>query len=302
MYKKTLFALACFFPMACFSLTLDLPSKGNSVVGTVHTAVVRSYDDVTALSERHDIGSFELAKANPGKDVQSLIIGEELVVPSRYILPKPYRGIIVNLSELRMYYYPPGTHTVMIFPVGIGKEGAPTPVMKTKIVAKQKNPRWFPSNDTRAEAVAQGIVLPKYVEAGPDNPLGDFAMRLSVPEYLIHGTNDPSGVGLRSSAGCLRMYPEDVQSLYDAVKIGTPVQIINERFKAGWDGNNLELESHVPIDQEQNQPLSKEAIAQLNTLLLPMITKEHAEVNWDKALAVAREELGIPEVIGKRGV
>lgn len=305
MIKIIKFLLVILFclPLFCYALIFPLPSQDNDVVGQEHDAFVNSYDDLTAVSQRNDVGSFELKEANLHNDLSHLYVGEHLLVPTKYILPSQLRrGIVVNLAERRLYYYPVGQHVVMTFPVGIGRAGkdSETPLINTKIVEKIKNPKWFPSASTRAEARAQGIVLPRFVEAGPDNPLGNFAMRLGLPEYLIHGTQDPTGVGIRSSAGCLRMYPADVRQLFSSVKIGTPVQIINEPYKVGFNGRTLELEAHVPLNQKQGSPMTAESIAQLNRVLMPVVEKYHAEVHWDRALAVAKAQTGVPEMIGYR--
>ncbi len=299
MLVKAIFFPLLFFPIMSFGLTYNLPSPGSSVIGEVHEAVVKSFDDITAIGERNDVGVFELADANPKKNIDHLLISESLTVPSRYILPAtPRKGIVINLAELRLYYYAKDGTEVMTFPVGIGRKGEETPLLNTKIIEKKVNPRWFPSKSTRLQAREQGIVLPRFVESGPDNPLGDFAMRLGSPEYLIHGTHDPTGVGIRSSAGCIRMYPEDVKKLFALVKVGTRVRIINEPFKVGFNGNKLELESHVPLDHKQGEPMTAIKIQALNKVLMPFVKKHHVEVNWDAALSVAKAETGIPAVIG----
>ncbi len=298
---KSILLLLSIFPVTCFALTFHLPSSGNSVVGEVHETSVRSSDDITAISEQNGVGPFEIAEANPNKNINKLYINEKLTVPSKFILPPvPKKGIVINLAELRLYYYSKDGTTVMTFPIGIGRKGKETPLMKTKIIEKKVKPNWFPSKSTRLEAKEKGIVLPRFVETGPDNPLGNFAMRLGLPEYLIHGTHDPTGVGIRSSAGCIRMYSENVKKLFGLVKVGTSVRIINQPYKAGFNGNKLELESHVPLDQKQGEPMTAKKIHALNEVLMPYVTKYHVQVDWDTALAVAQAEMGIPEVIGTR--
>ncbi|HFA59453.1 MAG TPA: hypothetical protein ENJ83_02045 [Rhodospirillales bacterium] len=154
------------------------------------------------------------------------------------------RGIVVNLAELRLYYFPrkgpPETHAI-----GIGRDGVETPRGKTKIVRKRKNPTWYPTAATRRDNPG----LPKVVPPGPDNPLGTRALYLGWPTYLIHGTSKPYGVGRRVSRGCIRLYPEQIEALYDKVPIGTPVTVLDQTIKAGWHEGELYLEAHPDMDQ-----------------------------------------------------
>lgn len=298
---KLIMLLFSIIPVTCFALTFYLPTSGNSLVGEVHETTVQSNDDITAISERNGVGPFEIAEANPGKNIEKLYISENLIVPSQFILPQvPRKGIVINVAELRLYYYSKDSKTVMTFPIGIGRKGEETPLLNTKIIQKEINPTWYPAKSTRLEAKEQGIVLPRFVRPGPDNPLGNFAMRLGAPSYLIHGTEDPTGVGIRSSAGCIRMYEEDVKKLFGLVSVGTPVRIVNEPYKVGFDGNKLELESHVPLDHKQGESMTSDKIQILNAVLIPYVTKYHVQVDWDAALAIAQAEMGIPEVIGTR--
>lgn len=297
---KYLVMMAVVLPLLSLGNNYVLPKKGDDLVGTLSSTVVQSADDLPAMSERNDVSARDMELANPDKQVDTLFMGEKFTVPSEYILPAVERkGIVVNLPELRLYYYLPKQHRVLTFPVGIGRDKSATPLMQAKIIEKKMHPRWFPSVETRKEALAQGIVLPKFVAPGPDNPLGDYAMRLSHPEYLIHGTNDPTGVGKRSSGGCLRMYPEDIKKLFPLVPIGTPVQIVDEPYKVGLVGKKVILEAHKPLDEAANIAMTPEKLSQLNAAIVPFIKKDHAMVDWDKALAVARAETGIPETIGK---
>lgn len=281
------------------ALTFSLPRDGSSVIGDVQWTYVGANEDITDLGQRFDVGYLEFNEANPGVNLSNLYFRQPLRVPTRFILPDaPRQGIVINVAELRLYYYLPGGHEVMTFPVGIGRENAVTPLVKTKIIEKKQDPVWIPTAATRAEAVEKGIMLPAVIEAGPDNPLGAYAMRMGISSYLIHGTNDPSGVGIRSSAGCIRMYPDDIKELFSQVSVGTPVNIVDQPDKIGWDGKFLELESHVPLNHKQGR--SEREANEVIPLITPHIKKYHAEIFWDRAISVASHQLGIPEKIGAR--
>jgi L,D-transpeptidase ErfK/SrfK len=165
---------------------------------------------------------------------------------------------VINLPEMRMYYYPkakPGEPPVVItHPVSVGRMDWETPLGNTKIVAKKQDPDWRPPQSLKDEAIAEGDEpLPDVVKAGPDNPLGRYAIRLGIPGYLIHSTNKPYGVGMRVTHGCLRMYPEDIEKLFDEVSVGTRVQLINQPIKIGWLAGSLFLELHPPLEEDREK-------------------------------------------------
>ncbi len=187
-------------------------------------------------------------------------------MPRRYILPDaPWKGIVLNLPEMRLYYFPESTGgaepAVVTHPISIGRQDWQTPLGETTIVSKVKNPAWYPPASVRAEHAADGDPLPAVVPPGPDNPLGGYAMRLGLPGYLIHGTNKPYGVGMRVSHGCIRMYPEDIVSMYSQVPGNTTVRIINQPVKTGWLDGELYLEVHPPLEEDVELARELEDIA-----------------------------------------
>jgi L,D-transpeptidase ErfK/SrfK len=174
------------------------------------------------------------------------------VLPTRYVLPPgPRHGIILNLAEYRLYYFPEPAAgepaVVMTYPISIGRMDWDTPLGRTSVISKVTNPAWYPPASVRAEHAADGNPLPRIVPPGPDNPLGNHAMRLGLPGYLIHGTNRPAGVGMRVTHGCIRLFPEDIEFLFDQVGLNTAVRIINEPVKVGWDGDELLIEVHETL-------------------------------------------------------
>ena len=286
-------------PALTLALTFPLPQKGDDIVGQTQTIIIQNGQEVSDIDEKYEVGYFELQEANPGVDLNHLWPATKLIIPNRYILPNaPRKGIVINLSELRLYYYPQNQPVVMTYPVGIGKEGEDTPLMSTKIVEKIKDPAWHPTDSTRAEAAEKGIVIPKIVASGPDNPLGPFAMRLGNPNYLIHGNNDPTGVGFRISGGCIHMFNQDIEKLFNLVTIGTSVDIVAQPFKTGWSGHKFYLEAHVPV-QLKGLQAATHTFSPAITVIRQAVDAEHnIEIDWDKALSVADAQRGIPTVIG----
>ncbi len=274
-----------------------LPPEGTDVVGDLQVTTTRYEDTLVEIARRYDLGYEEMVAANPGVDPWLPGEGTQVVLPTQFVLPDGAReGLVLNLASMRLFYYPkpgPGEPAVVItYPIGIGREGWQTPQGTARITQKIVNPAWTVPESVRKEHAEQGDPLPPVVPPGPDNALGDFAMRLSLPSYLIHGTNKPYGVGLRVSHGCIRLYPEDIARLFPEVPVGTPVRIINEPYVAGWRNGQLYLEVHQPLVED---------VKRWNGSLTPMekaIATKAADlpgkVSWEKAGKVAREARGIP--------
>jgi L,D-transpeptidase ErfK/SrfK len=226
-----------------------VPENGDNIVGTVTTTIAQHEDTLLDVGRRYGVGYEEIIAANPGVDPWLPGEGTEILIPSRFILPDaPREGIVVNLPEHRLYYYPPvkpGERQVVItYPISTGKMDWKTPIGVTRIVSKQEKPNWYPPTSVLAEHEARGDPLPKVVPPGPDNPLGEHAMRLGIPSgaYLIHGTNRPAGVGMQVTHGCIRMFPEDIADLYGKVPVNTRVNLINQPTKLGWLRGTLYIE------------------------------------------------------------
>ncbi len=228
-----------------------LPETGN-VIGENFTLTIQEGDTLVDLAREHNVGYEAMRMANPDVSLWAPFEGTEVVIPNQHILPDaPREGIVVNLSELRLYYYSsPGV--VETYPISVGREGFSTPVGVTRTTVKVKDPAWSPPRSMREEAAARGEPPPAVVPPGPDNPLGRHAILLGLPSYLIHGTNRPEGVGMRVSRGCIRMFPEDIESLYERVPSGTKVNIIDQPFKAGWSEEGVLYAQSFP-QLEENQ-------------------------------------------------
>ncbi|CAH1044934.1 L,D-transpeptidase family protein [Halomonas sp. TD01] len=256
-----------------------LPETGD-IIGEHYTVVVEDPEETLIdIARRHNIGYEEIRMANPGVSLWVPGEGTEVVIPARYILPPaPREGVVVNLSELRLYYYPadnPGI--VETYPVSVGREEFATPIGITRTTVKVKDPAWAPPASMRREAAARGEPAPSIVPAGPNNPLGRHAILLAMPSYLIHGTNRPEGVGMRVSRGCIRMFPEDIKSLYERLPSGTQVNLMDAPFKAGWaaDGT-LFVQSYPQLEENVGdfEPLLN-AIERVSEL-----AEEQAEVDY----------------------
>lgn len=229
----------------------SLPPEESSIVGRTQYHKVVKGETLAEIAKRYDVGFLSLMAANKGVDPFLPKADFVLTIPTQIILPNVKReGIVINLAELRLYYFEPEINQVHIFPVGIGKIGRDTPEMETRISQKRANPTWTPPASIRREYLEKGIELPAVVPAGPENPLGEYAMRLAygVGDYLIHGTNKEFGIGLRVSSGCIRMEPKDIAWLFAQVELGEQVKVINEPIKVALEPDrSVFLEAHEPL-------------------------------------------------------
>ncbi|MFC5080277.1 putative L,D-transpeptidase YcfS precursor [Vibrio thalassae] len=251
MLRKTLIAACLGFSHWLSAATYSLPTDGSNMVGTLQYHSVVAGETMSDIAKQYDVGFLSLMAANKGVDPFLPQEGYVLTIPSQAILPHvDYKGIVINLAELRLYYFEPDKNLVHIFPVGIGRIGQDTPEMTTKISQLREAPTWTPPASIRKEYLAKGVELPPVVPAGPENPLGDYAMRLAygTGSYLIHGTNKDFGIGLRVSAGCIRMDPKDIDWLFHEVKVGLQVRIIDEPIKIALEPDrSVFIEAHEPL-------------------------------------------------------
>jgi L,D-transpeptidase ErfK/SrfK len=271
--------------------------------------VVSKDDTLTDIARRFNIGYEEILRANPGVDPWLPGAGREVVLPTQFVLPDaPHEGIVINIAAMRLYYFPPHKagepQVVYTHPIGIGKVGWATPEGTTRILRRQKDPVWRPPVSVIKEHKENGDDLPAVVGPGPDNPLGRHAFYLAWPGYLIHGTNKPAGVGLRSSHGCIRLYPEDIAELFDQVPIGTRVHVVNQPYVFGFDHGQLVMQSFGSLEDDRRD--WKKAQARLLARSLgPDIQKElktrGLSVDWDLVLAMAHEPRGVVVAVTSPG-
>ena len=285
-----------FAGVGALELSID---PGGNVVGEVQVIAAEYEDTFVKLARRYNLGFEELKQANPDVDPWLPGEGTEIVLPTQFVLPgATRRGVVINLPELRLYYYPaddPGR--VVTHPISIGRMEWQTPLGRSEIIAKAEKPTWYPPESIRAEHAADGRPLPRVVPPGPDNPLGDHAMRLSIPGYLIHGTNRPSGLGMRVTHGCIRMFPEDIEGLFGTVPIGTPVHIVNQPYKLAWSADGFYLEAHPPLEEERVEG-GEWAMTQLTRAFIAATEEgQGASFDWELAELAVERSRGVPEFV-----
>ncbi|XOV82667.1 MAG: L,D-transpeptidase family protein [bacterium] len=265
-----------------------LPDADNSLLGAVKQVQLVYEDTFAIVARRAGVGFTGLQRANPGIDEWLPGAGVTLDLPTSMLLPPvPRQGVVINLSELRMYFFSDRAEQVFVYPIGIGSEGRETPLMQTSVVGKIENPVWYPPQSVRDRHAAEGDILPRVVPPGPDNPLGPFAIQLARAGYFIHGTNAPIGVGQRVSSGCIRMYNNHVASLIETLPNGTTVRVIDEPYKAGWHGEDLYLEAHPPLAGALDHSRAVAAVIEATS-------DRKADVDWQKVVEVARTGSGLP--------
>jgi len=308
MIRAPVFALlfwGLFATAASQATVYELPTDGSSVVGADSHMKTVYKDTLLDIARRNSLGYYEIIRANPGVDMWLPGDGTEIMLPGRRILPAgPREGVVVNLPEHRLYYYPKpkkGEKPVVItYPVSIGKMDWKTPLGETHVTQKTKHPIWNPPESVRKEHIANGDPLPPGpVKAGPDNPLGDYAMRLAAGNgtYLIHGTNNPMAVGMAITHGCIRMYPEDVAALFPLIPVGTKVWLINEPVKVAFADGELLVEAHPPVD-DQGQNTAEPDMDVLSQKLDQALGNTTAAIHWDFAKQALQAANGIPTVVG----
>lgn len=253
-------------------------------------------DTLIHLARHNGLGFIELRAANPGLDAWIPGAGEKIILPTRHLLPEaPRKGIVINLAEMRLYHFKNAGEAPKTYPISIGRDGLQTPQGTTKISRKTEGPTWRPTKRMREEDPN----LPISVPPGPENPLGTHALYLGWPQYLIHGTNKPYGIGRRVSSGCMRMYPEDIVRLFPQVPVGTPVTVVDQPIKAGWIGSGF----YVEISPNQAQTLQLEEEKEVEAY---QITEEDVafinkkagvhkdDLNWEKIRKAVKNYNGYP--------
>jgi L,D-transpeptidase ErfK/SrfK len=281
------------------------PNLNDEVVGEVQITQATQQDTLADIARRFSVGYNEIHRANPGVDMWVPGSGRQVVVPTQFILPDaPHVGIVVNIAEMRLYYFPPSSHggkqIVYTYPIGIGRVNWKTPSGVTTVVRKVINPVWRPPADILEEHREDGDPLPPEIRPGPDDPMGTRALYLGWPEYAIHGTNKPVGVGMRVSHGCMHLYPEDILQLYDLVPVGTPVRVVNQPFVFGWHRGDLYLQAFGSLegDRRDGQTATRELLERaMGPDIQKQLQERNEQVRWDLVLELARDPQGIPVAI-----
>lgn len=311
------------FFLQAHATSYELKASTDSIIGELGSVTVSRENTLLDIAREYGFGYQDLKLLNPTVDTWMPKDGEVVQLPSQFILPNvPRKGLVLNIPEMRLYFFPPVKKNeptkVITYPLGIGRKGWETPYKQTSIIDKQEHPDWRPPKSILEEHANAGDPLPNIVKAGPDNPLGDHALRLGLPSYLIHGTNKPWGIGMRVSHGCIRLYPEDIAELFHKVKVGTSVNIINNPYKIGKADGILYLEVHPPLligikdkygnvaesEDEYDDSIHKASdyanknFTKIVAMIAALTDEDEYIIDWGMTKIVSSEEKGIPVAIG----
>jgi len=268
------------------------------MVGSIPSYYTQQNDTLLDVQRVYDVGYAELIAANQAVNPWLPGSGTRVVIPTEYILPPaPRTGVVINLGERRIYYFHQGGKAVDTFPIGLGVDGKETPVGTTTIVAKEKQPAWYPPPSIHEEDPA----LPTMVPPGPDNPLGEYALRLGWKNFLIHGTNKPDGIGRNVSHGCVHLYPEDIERLFAEVPIGTTVHVVDQSVLVAWSGGRLYVAVHPTEAQtdeiDDGQPMTVSPSPALTSIVAAGAGDRRDLVDWQLVERAGRERTGIPVAV-----
>lgn len=327
---RLLYLVFALFPMVTAAAVTGetfLLANDDRVIGQTNVVQIDYEDTLIDVARRFGLGYEEIVRANPGVDPWLPGDGAEVLLPTRFVLPDAAsRGLVINVAEYRMYYFRNAGDAagleVMTFPISIGRMDWGTPLGKLSVASKIRQPSWYPPESVRKEHEADGRTLERVVPPGPDNPLGEYAMRLSMPSYLIHGTNRPAGIGMRVTHGCIRMFPEDIEWLFPQIPVDTPVRIVNQPYKLGWLNDDLYLEVHPQLEEstaseevmdgedivaaeadeevvESNAAGNESSeLTEFMELYVRVTRERSAEVDWERISEVFGERLGIAVKVG----
>ncbi|WP_181388428.1 L,D-transpeptidase family protein [Vibrio albus] len=299
MMRTLVLTAGILFSFFCSAGRYQLPEGDSKLVGKIQYHVVEEGESMAEIASQYDVGLLAVMAANKGIDPFLPQPGSVLTIPTRFILPTEDRqGIVINLAELRLYYFDKDGQNVHVFPVGIGRIGRDTPVMQSYISQKIPNPTWTPPQSIRNEYARKGVTLPDVVPAGPDNPLGEFALRLGygAGDYLIHGTNKNFGIGLRVSSGCIRMEPKDIRWLFQQVDRGEKVRVVNNPVKVTLEPDrSVFLEAHEPLTRSNGVQEALKVPQELEWWMSEFNVPEN------KARAAIYVQSGVPIEVAKPG-
>ncbi len=284
-------------------------SPGDDVVGVVQVVHTSKEDTLADVARRFNVGYEEIVRANPKVDAWLPGEGTEVIVPSQFVLPEaPRTGLVINIPAMRIFYFPPAKkgekQVVFTHPIGIGKMGWSTPEGVTKITRRQKDPTWHVPVSVRKEHHENGEDLQPVIGPGPDNPLGKYAFYLEWPSYLIHGTNKPSGVGLRSSHGCMRLYPEDIEQFFNMIPVGTQVRVVNQPYVLGWHEGQLYLQPYDVLEDDKRdwkRGQQKLLTKSLAPRLQQDLKEQKEEIDWKLVGQLSHDPHGVPVPVTAAG-
>ncbi len=267
----------------------------DNVIGRLANVPLQQGDTLLDIARHFGLGYQHITEANPNLDPWVPQQNARAVLPLQFILPDtPRKGVVINLAAMRLFYFADGGHsTLSTWPIGAGREGRSTPMGVMAIQRKKEHPTWHVPDSIRRTHEQQGDPLPAVVPSGPDNPLGEYALYLSRPSYLIHGTNKPFSIGLRASNGCIRLYPEDIALAFREIPPQTEVRVVNRPYLLGWLEGQLYLEAHRPFEELDAKQEKRKLLAELHKI---SISQSH-KLNWSKIEETIVQSRGIPTPI-----
>jgi L,D-transpeptidase ErfK/SrfK len=278
------------------------------MIGRVQMVRLKPHQVLADVARLFDVGYDAIKHANPTVNPWLAPPGTRVIVPTEFILPHaPHVGIVVNIAAMRLFYFlphKPGQPQVVItHPVGIGRLGHATPTMVTRVTWHQAHPQWYVPRSILASHARRGTPLPPVVAAGPNNPLGNYALHLGYPEILIHGTDRPAGVGRRVSHGCIHLYPEDIKQIFKLVPNGTPVRVVNQPYLFAWSHGRLYMQAYGALQDDQRPWKTDPALL---TRLLPRqwisdLTRTGQRIDWQRVRRLLVHPPVVPLPVSGRG-
>ena len=271
--------------------------KEDDVVGRLASIRTENGDSLPDIARHFSLGINTVSAANPETDIWVPEAGERILLPLSFILPDTQRkGIVINLAAMRLYYFKQNGELldVSTYPVGVGTTERPTPMGRMYVNRKKFRPTWYVPASIAKDHRKRGDPLPPKVPPGPDNPLGEHALYLSMSGYLIHGTNKPASIGLRATNGCIRLYPEDIKSLYESTPVKTRVKVVNQPYLVGQRDGIVYLEAHTPFEESGTRELKK-AYAKLKKIE----KKSGHSLDWKKVKEEVTAARGFPVPISE---
>ena len=274
-----------------------IAAKEDDVIGRLAVIRLEKEDTLPDIARHFSLGINTVSAANPGIDIWVPGAGERILLPLSFILPDTHRkGIVINLAAMRLFYFRKDGKLMAVstYPVGVGTTERPTPMGKMYVTRKKFRPTWYVPASIAEDHRKKGDPLPPKVPPGPLNPLGEHALYLSKSGYLVHGTNKPASVGLRATNGCIRLYPEDIKSLFENTPVKTPVKIVNQPYLVGQRDGIVYIEAHTPFEESGTTELKK-AYAKLRNIE----KKSGHAFDWKKVKEAVAEARGIPVPISE---
>ncbi|MEQ9448676.1 MAG: L,D-transpeptidase family protein [Rhodospirillaceae bacterium] len=294
-------AAACLVTLPAAGATYRLYSPDQHAVGHLDLYVTGDSDVLLDVARSHGFGFTEFMASNRGTAPWFPPDGTPVILPGMHFFPDaPREGVVINLAAHRLFYFPKGKPEVITFPIGIGRIGVETPLGSTQVVRKAADPIWFPTPAHRAA----NPNLPAAVAPGPSNPLGRFALYLGWPHYLVHGTNKPDGIGRTVSSGCIRLFPEDIEQIYNLVPVGTPVHVVSQEAVTAWIGDKLFAQVFPNKEQAEEIGVSGEFATRIPSTdlverIIAATSAREAAIDWNAVEQAGLERTGLPVLVGR---